>query len=90
MDKMTYQIYVMTLEAKGITKEKMLDEFRQGKFICPQCLKTYKPKHPCKEAAFETQDLVSREQWLSHICSDACWNEFLGSPNNDEDEDAWR
>jgi hypothetical protein len=42
--------------------------------VCPTCRTQYRPRHPTKEAAFVTEDLESREQWLTGTCSSNCWN----------------
>jgi hypothetical protein len=38
--------------------------------------------YPSKALAFATQDLVAREQWLSGICSQSCWD--AGVPEEEE------
>ncbi len=45
---------------------------------CIQCKKEYEPKHYTKEEAFRTNDLESREQWITGICSTKCWKDMLG------------
>ena len=42
---------------------------------CPQCKKYYEPNAPSYEEAITSDD---REQWISGICSDECWCNFLG------------
>ncbi len=72
-------MYVDTLKAQGKTEEEILKIlFKLNRFICPHCLKDYIPTHKSKEEAFKTNDLEAREQWLSHICSTKCWDEFFG------------
>jgi hypothetical protein len=78
MENFKKKIYKNVLKGKGKTDEEISIVLLYSKFICPHCLKEYAPKHKSKEKAFETNDLESREQWLSHICSTKCWNEFLG------------
>lgn len=78
MENFKNQIYISTLRDKGKTVKEISTAFSNKQFICPHCLKEYAPKHKSKEKAFETNDLEAREQWLSHICSTKCWNEFLG------------
>lgn len=65
----------------------MLFHYKDGKmlfpnitFTCPNpnCHKVYYPKYQTKAEAFATNDMIAREQWISHICSEKCWNEFLG------------
>jgi len=51
---------------------------------CPNCEKGYEPilkrEHPELSIQFEFPNAPTwqREQHLSGICSDECWNEFLG------------
>jgi len=71
-------MYISILVDAGVDREYINGVIESGKFICPNCLKEYSPTHPNKEEAFRTNDLVSREQWLSHICSDECRNKCLG------------
>ena len=53
-------------------------------FTCPNCHNNYRPvlnrKHPelCIQDEFPNAKAWEREQWLSHICSDKCWKEYLG------------
>lgn len=44
---------------------------------CPNCNKWYEPTVPSKEEA--TQGTNAKEQWMTGICSDKCWTEFLGA-----------
>lgn len=73
------KMYINSLREKGVSDEdimKLLLKF--DKFICPNCLTDYVPTYKSKEEAFKTNDLEAREQWLSHVCSTKCWNEYLG------------
>lgn len=52
---------------------------------CPNCKKLYKPvlgerKHPemLIQVEFPFAKDWEREQLITGICSDKCWNEFLG------------
>jgi len=49
-----------------------------GHNFCPNCKESYVPTFPTKEEAFATDDLTAREQWLTGICSDKCWDKYLG------------
>jgi len=55
-----------------------------GLTICPNCSKHYKPilgKRKTNEVIqveFPNATKIEREQLLTGICSDKCWNEFLG------------
>ena len=54
---------------------------------CPNCGKTYKTVLDKKHATMLVQQEFpkaqrwEREQLISGICSDKCWNEFLGEPS---------
>jgi hypothetical protein len=56
---------------------------------CPNCGKVYLTaldrQHPEKniQDEFPKEPAWKREQWLSGLCSDKCWNEYLG-PAPDE------
>lgn len=79
MENFKNQIYINSLKARGVSDEDILKMLHKlDKFICPNCLTDYIPTHKSKEEAFKTNDLEAREQWLSHICSTKCWNEYLG------------
>jgi len=78
MENFKNEIYKSLLKEKGKTEGEISSVLLRDRFICPHCLKEYAPTHKSKEKAFETSDLEAREQWLSHICSTKCWNEFLG------------
>lgn len=43
---------------------------------CPNCDKWYEPTVPSREEA--QQATIAKEQWMTGICSDKCWNEYLG------------
>lgn len=52
---------------------------------CPNCGKVYKPvlgdrQHPdlLIQEEFPTAKPWEREQLVSGLCSDKCWNQFLG------------
>ena len=51
---------------------------------CPICTKTYEARHATKDEAFVTHDMESREQWLSGICSNKCFDEAV--PDMEEGE----
>lgn len=44
------------------------------KFTCPICKEEYDTTHDTKDEAFSTNNFTSIEQWLSHICSDKCFD----------------
>lgn len=54
-----------------------------GKHICPNCDDEYEPEFETKAAAKENGDIVAVEQHLTGLCSDACWNEYLGVPTEE-------
>lgn len=79
MEEFKNKIYIESLKKRGKSEEEIMEIlFKLNKFICPNCLTDYIPTHKSKEEAFKTNDLEAREQWLSHICSTKCWNEYLG------------
>jgi len=51
---------------------------------CPNCSKTYNtvlnPKHPDKlvQHEFPNATPIQREQLVTGLCSDECWDEYLG------------
>ena len=44
-------------------------------FICPVCGEDFETKHESFEGAYTTNDMESREQWISQTCSDKYWDE---------------
>ena len=49
-----------------------------GNNFCPACKQSYAPTYASKVAAMSTDDLTAREQWITGICSDTCWSDFVG------------
>ncbi|MCL5252876.1 MAG: hypothetical protein M1351_02150 [Candidatus Thermoplasmatota archaeon] len=49
-------------------------EFYPNRIRCPVCGKTYRPKYSKKEEAPEGS--IGREQHMSGICSDECWDKM--------------
>lgn len=51
---------------------------------CPQCLKNYFPilgerkTNMCIQDEFPRAKPYEREQLITGLCSDACWNKYLG------------
>jgi hypothetical protein len=51
---------------------------------CPNCGKEYEPELNRKHPEMKIQDEfpnatpMQREQHITGLCSDECWNEFLG------------
>lgn len=43
---------------------------------CPNCEQWVQPEYESKQAAPE--ETIHREVWITGICSDACWDEYLG------------
>lgn len=70
-------MYISILVDAGVDRKRINEVIESGKFICPNCLKEYTPIHLSEQLAFRTNDKVSREQWISHICSDECWKEVF-------------
>jgi len=58
--------------------------------ICPNCKKIYTPdlerKYPEMpiQKEFPTAKPYQREQHITGLCSDKCWNEYLGFPSIEE------
>lgn len=49
-----------------------------GNHICPNCDADYEPEFSTKEAAKENGDEVAVEQHITGLCSNECWNDYLG------------
>ena len=49
-----------------------------GNNFCPSCKQSYAPTYASKVVAMNTDDLTAREQWITGICSDTCWRDFVG------------
>jgi hypothetical protein len=50
----------------------------QGRHLCPNCDKHYEPDFDSKEDAKENGEDYQAEQYISGLCSNKCWNEYLG------------
>jgi len=48
---------------------------------CPVCYKVYEPSMPQGEG-----DKVEREQWISGICSQECWDSLFEGMDEEETE----
>jgi len=48
-----------------------------GNHICPQCTESYEPDFDSKEEAKEKGTNYQIEQYITGLCSDECWNEYL-------------
>ena len=57
--------------------------------ICPQCNKEYTPDlgerktNQLIQYEFPHATSIQREQLVTGICSDDCWNLYVGIPEND-------
>lgn len=49
-----------------------------GRHICPECGDAYDPEYESKAAAKEHGSDVAKEQYITGICSQACWDNHLG------------
>ena len=78
MERFQKEMYFQMLNLKGKTDYEIQKILDNNQFICPNCLEIYIPTYKTKQKAFETNDMEAREQWLSHICSTECWNQYLG------------
>jgi len=61
----------------------MIHPNEEGLILCPCCSKMYKPKLKRKtneliHIEFPNATKEEREQLISGICSNECWNKFLG------------
>ncbi len=54
-------------------------KLQEGNNFCPSCKQSYAPTYDSKVLAMNTDDLTAREQWITGICSDTCWDEFVDS-----------
>jgi len=59
--------------------------------ICPNCKREYEPELKRKtnkniQDEYPNEPSWKREQLISGICSDKCWNEFLGVGEYGEQE----
>ena len=57
----------------------------EDKIICPNCKKQYIPilerkTDKCIQNEYPNAPKWQREQLISGLCSDKCWNEYLGIP----------
>ena len=59
---------------------------------CPQCKKEYKPDlgerktDNCIQDEFPNATPIQREQLVTGICSDECWDNFLGVGCEEDDD----
>ena len=81
-----------------MTTDKLFDELLdqhqrdsviKRKKVCPNCGKTYEPDlQPIPgdtrliQYQFPSATAIQREQLITGICSDKCWDEFLGPEIN--------
>ena len=61
------------LESKGHERKHV----SQGERQCPQCGKVFTPDLPPNQGTAE-----QREQHMTGLCSNACWDAFLGPPHS--------
>lgn len=47
-----------------------------GRHVCPNCYKHYHP--PISSKSQTVPGTIQREHFITGICSDACWDAFLG------------
>lgn len=50
---------------------------------CIVCDKDYQPDYPSKEAA-QNGTAMQREQWISGVCSDICWDKMFPPEEDSE------
>ena len=69
----------------------MINPDENGEIKCPNCKRQYKPilerktSHPIQHE-HPTATKEEREQLISGLCSNKCWNKFLGFPNEDDEQ----
>lgn len=61
----------------------MINPNADGLILCPNCNKWYKPKLKRKgseplQVTHPNAQPFEREQLISGLCSNKCWNEYLG------------
>jgi len=69
----------------------MITTDENGLIICPNCRRQYKPELERKDGELiqithPNATKEQREQLISGLCCDKCWNEFLGLNFDSEDE----
>ena len=64
--------------APDIQRAHVSTKLQGGNNFCPACKQSYAPTYASKVVAMNTDDLTAREQWITGICSDTCWDEFVG------------
>jgi len=50
----------------------------QGRHICPNCGDHYEPEYDSKKEAKANGTDAEKEQYITGLCSDECWDEYLG------------
>ena len=66
----------------------MIHPDENGEIKCPSCLRKYKPilERKTDKAIQDEHPQATkeeREQLISGLCSDKCWNSFLGFPDDE-------
>lgn len=61
----------------SVYKHRMNIEKETKEHWCPNCENWYVPKYNTKEEA--PKGTIYREQYITGICSNLCWDEFLGA-----------
>ena len=64
--------------APDIQRAHVSTKLQGGNNFCPACKQSYAPTYASKVVAMNTDDLTAREQWITGICSDTCWSDFVG------------
>jgi len=50
---------------------------KEGRHICPECHRAYEPDFDSKEEAKEKGESYQKEQYITGLCSDECWQSYL-------------
>ena len=70
----------------------MITPDENGFILCPNCKREYKPDLERKDGELiqvthPNATKEQREQLISGLCSDSCWEEFLGLNFEDDDNE---
>jgi len=58
-------------------EKKAHESIGEEEHFCPNCQEWYEPKYDSKGEAKRNNDSTGAEQYITGICSDKCWNEYL-------------
>lgn len=94
LERFKKEMKKLAMEERGLIYSEELE--RDGMALCPNCGKNYLPALAKDAAGMErwkagtmadqvwpAASLIECEQLLTGICSDECWDQFLGAAPND-------